>query len=32
MLTLELFIFVPLTLEKKYKEEMRAVEIVFIEM
>lgn len=32
MLTLELFIFVPLTSEKKYKEEMRAVEIVFIEM
>lgn len=32
MLTLELFIFVPLTLEKEYKEEMIAVEIVFIEM
>lgn len=32
ILTLELFIFVRLTLEKKYKEEMRAVEIVFIEM
>lgn len=32
MLTLELFIFVPLTSEKKYKEEMKAVEIAFIEM